>query len=72
MAPSAPRGRHAPAAVWLNLPNLLTLFRILLVPVIVAVLLTRFEGREFVGLGLFLLAALTDFLDGFSPAAAGR
>jgi len=60
-APGGPRS----AAVWLNLPNLLTLFRILLVPVIVAVLLTRFEGREFVGLALFLLAALTDFLDGF-------
>lgn len=60
-APGGPRA----AAVWLNLPNLLTLFRILLVPVIVAVLLTRFDGREFVGLALFLLAALTDFLDGY-------
>lgn len=48
-----------------NLPNLLSLFRILLVPVLVAVLLTKFEGREFVGLGVFLLASLTDFLDGF-------
>ena len=28
-------------------------------------LLTKFEGKEFVGLGLFLFAALTDFLDGF-------
>ncbi|MCL4837524.1 MAG: CDP-diacylglycerol--glycerol-3-phosphate 3-phosphatidyltransferase [Thermoanaerobaculia bacterium] len=65
MAPPHRAGGTRSAAVWLNLPNLLTLFRILLVPVIVAVLLTRFEGREFVGLGLFLLAALTDFLDGF-------
>ncbi len=48
-----------------NLPNLLSLFRILLVPVLVVVLLTRFPGKEFVGLGLFLLAALTDFLDGY-------
>ena len=48
-----------------NLPNALTFFRILLVPVLVVVLLTKFEGKEFVGLGLFLLAALTDFLDGF-------
>ncbi len=29
------------------------------------VLLTKFEGKEFVGLGVFLLAALTDFLDGY-------
>ena len=49
----------------LNLPNALTFFRILLVPVLVVVLLTKFEGKEFVGLGLFLLAALTDFLDGY-------
>lgn len=49
----------------INLPNILSLFRILLVPVLVAVLLTKFEGREFVGLVVFLLASLTDFLDGF-------
>lgn len=48
----------------LNLPNILTLLRILLVPVLVAVLLTEFEGKEFVGLAVFLLAALTDLLDG--------
>jgi CDP-diacylglycerol--glycerol-3-phosphate 3-phosphatidyltransferase len=48
-----------------NTPNLLTLFRILLVPLLVVVLLTKFEGKEFVGLALFLLAAATDFLDGF-------
>ncbi|HVS14675.1 MAG TPA: CDP-diacylglycerol--glycerol-3-phosphate 3-phosphatidyltransferase [Thermoanaerobaculia bacterium] len=48
-----------------NLPNLLTLGRILLVPILVVVLLTEVDGKEFIGLGLFLLAALTDFLDGF-------
>ncbi|HEX5760968.1 MAG TPA: CDP-diacylglycerol--glycerol-3-phosphate 3-phosphatidyltransferase [Thermoanaerobaculia bacterium] len=48
----------------LNVPNFLTVFRILLVPVLVVVLLTKFQGKEFVGLGLFLLAALTDVLDG--------
>lgn len=48
-----------------NLPNILTAFRILLVPVLVVVLLTKFQGSEFIGLGVFLLAALTDFLDGF-------
>lgn len=49
----------------IHLPNLLTCFRILLVPILVVVLLTKFEGKELVGLGLFLLAALTDFLDGY-------
>jgi CDP-diacylglycerol--glycerol-3-phosphate 3-phosphatidyltransferase len=49
----------------LNLPNLITLFRILLVPLLVVALLTKFEGKEYVALGLFLLAALTDVLDGY-------
>lgn len=50
--------------IW-NLPNSLTLFRIFLVPFLVVVLLTKFEGREFVGLTIFLVAAVTDFFDGW-------
>src|SRR5919107_106404 len=49
----------------LNLPNLLSIFRILLVPPLVVVLLTKFEDKEWWGLGLFLLAAIMDFFDGF-------
>jgi CDP-diacylglycerol--glycerol-3-phosphate 3-phosphatidyltransferase len=49
----------------LNLPNLLSLFRILLVPPLVVVLLTKFEDKEWWGLGLFLLAAMMDFFDGY-------
>ncbi len=47
-----------------NLPNSLTVLRILMVPLLVVVLLTRFSGSEFWGLGIFLLAALTDLFDG--------
>jgi CDP-diacylglycerol---glycerol-3-phosphate 3-phosphatidyltransferase len=50
--------------IW-NLPNALTLLRIFLVPFLVVVLLTKFAGREFVGLGIFLIAAVTDFFDGW-------
>ena len=50
--------------VW-NLPNSLTLFRIFLVPFLVVVLLTKFSGREYAGLAIFLVAAITDFFDGF-------
>lgn len=57
--------------VW-NLPNSLTLFRIFLVPFLVVVLLTKFEGREFVGLGIFLLAAITDFFDGWLARRQGK
>src|SRR5713226_4802347 len=48
--------------IW-NLPNSLTLFRIFLVPFLVVVLLTKFSN--WVGLGIFLLAALTDYFDGY-------
>ncbi len=48
-----------------NVPNSLTLFRIFLVPFLVVVLLTKFSGREYAGLGIFLLAAVTDFFDGW-------
>jgi CDP-diacylglycerol---glycerol-3-phosphate 3-phosphatidyltransferase len=50
--------------IW-NLPNSLTLLRIFMVPFLVVVLLTKFDGREFVGLAIFLFAAITDFFDGW-------
>jgi CDP-diacylglycerol---glycerol-3-phosphate 3-phosphatidyltransferase len=49
----------------LNLPNALTGLRIFLVPVLVVVLLTRAEGGLFLGVGIFGLAVLTDYLDGY-------
>ncbi len=55
-----------------NLPNSLTLVRIFLVPLLVVVLLTKFEGhlilgirKELVGAAIFGLASLTDWADGF-------
>jgi CDP-diacylglycerol--glycerol-3-phosphate 3-phosphatidyltransferase len=47
----------------MNLPNTLTLARIFLVPIVVAVLLIRIEA--FWGAGLFFAAAITDLLDGY-------
>jgi CDP-diacylglycerol--glycerol-3-phosphate 3-phosphatidyltransferase len=56
----------------MNLPNTLTVTRIFLVPLLVVVLLTTFEGRmilgvrkELVGAAIFGLASLTDWLDGY-------
>jgi CDP-diacylglycerol--glycerol-3-phosphate 3-phosphatidyltransferase len=48
--------------IW-NLPNSLTLLRIFLVPILVVVLLTKYSN--FLGLGIFLVAAITDFFDGY-------
>ncbi len=49
----------------INLPNALTLLRIFLVPLLVVVLLTRMPAKEYLALGVFLVAALTDLLDGW-------
>ncbi len=57
----------------MNLPNSITVTRIFLVPLLVVVLLTEFEGRvvifgirkELLGAGIFGVASLTDWLDGY-------
>ena len=49
----------------LNLPNLLTLLRILLVPVLVVALTEGIEHGSAIAAGVFVLAALTDGLDGY-------
>lgn len=64
--PASPPLRGMPAVErMINLPNVLSCIRILLVPILVAALLTEFDGKEFVGLALFLVAAATDLLDGW-------
>src|SRR5258706_13069613 len=56
----------------MNLPNSLTVTRICLVPLLVVVLLTKFEGRQILGVppdfggaAIFGLASLTDWADGY-------
>lgn len=56
----------------LNLPNLLTLFRIFLVPFLVVALLTRYDAREYVGLAIFWVASATDFFDGWIARRRGQ
>lgn len=56
----------------LNLPNSLTLLRITLIPILVVILLTRFEGKELWGVTVFLTAALTDVLDGYFARRRGE
>ena len=49
----------------LNLPNVLTMLRILAVPVIVVALLGETPNGDALAAGVFALAALTDGLDGY-------
>jgi CDP-diacylglycerol--glycerol-3-phosphate 3-phosphatidyltransferase len=49
----------------LNLPNVLTVLRILLVPVLVAALLSASASGDLLAAVVFVLASLTDALDGW-------
>jgi CDP-diacylglycerol---glycerol-3-phosphate 3-phosphatidyltransferase len=49
----------------LNLPNALTMLRILAVPVVVAALLVATPGGDVFAAAVFALASLTDGLDGY-------
>src|SRR6478736_4608400 len=49
----------------INLPNVLTLLRILAVPVIVVALLGETPNGDALAAGVFALAAMTDGLDGY-------
>ena len=48
----------------MNLPNKLSLLRICLVPLFVAAYFLPYSWGAYVAVGLFILAAFTDFLDG--------
>lgn len=50
--------------VW-NLPNILTYGRIAAVPVVAGLLLWDTYGTRWAALAIFVLAAITDFLDGY-------
>ena len=54
-----------------NLPNTLTVLRILLVPVVVVALLDETPNGDAIAAGVFALAALTDTLDGYIARSRG-
>jgi CDP-diacylglycerol---glycerol-3-phosphate 3-phosphatidyltransferase len=55
----------------LNLPNLLTVVRVLLVPVLVVALLDETPNGDLLAAIVFALASLTDFIDGYLARARG-
>src|SRR5688572_11196583 len=48
-----------------NVPNALTLFRIVLVPVMVVAFFLPYKGMNVVAAALFAAGAITDWLDGW-------
>jgi len=55
-----------------NIPNLLTLLRIALIPVLVLVFYLPFKWSHAVAAAIFGLAALTDWLDGYLARSMGQ
>ena len=56
----------------MNLPNYLTFARMLMVPILVVVLLTRVTNHEVIGVIVFWIASATDFLDGYLARRWGQ
>ncbi len=61
-------GNAAPSKVW-NIPNLLTYGRIVIIPIVAALLMWPGERNDdtarWIALFLFVIAAITDFFDGY-------
>ena len=49
----------------MNIPNKLTIFRVLLIPVYMILYLTQGVAVKYAAIGVFILAALTDQIDGY-------
>lgn len=49
----------------MNLPNKLTIARVVMIPVFLLFFYLNFAGHYFAALGVFAVASFTDFLDGF-------
>lgn len=49
----------------MNLPNRLTILRMLLIPVFIVVYFVEFEGHRLTAMIVYFLACITDFFDGY-------
>ena len=62
---------RSPQVVTRHIPNSLTVFRIVLIPVLVVLYYWGMPNRELLVTGVFVVAAITDWLDGFLARSMG-
>ena len=56
----------------LTLPNILTLSRVAVIPVLVALFFLETANGQLIACGVFIFSAITDFLDGFLARSLGQ
>ena len=56
----------------INIPNVLTILRILLIPVLVVVFYLPFHNHLLVAAGIFAFASITDWFDGYLARRLGQ
>jgi CDP-diacylglycerol--glycerol-3-phosphate 3-phosphatidyltransferase len=56
----------------MNTANKLTMVRVVLIPVYLIVLYIGFHGSNLVAMGIFIIASLTDFADGYIARRRGQ
>jgi CDP-diacylglycerol--glycerol-3-phosphate 3-phosphatidyltransferase len=55
-----------------NLPNILTMLRVVVIPFVLYFIDNRSQVRSFIAMVLYLLASVTDFLDGYLARKRGQ
>lgn len=56
----------------LTLPNILTLSRVAVIPVLVALFFLETANGQWIACGIFIFSAITDFFDGFLARSLGQ
>ena len=56
----------------LTLPNILTLSRVAVIPVLVALFFLETANGQWIACGVFIFSAITDFFDGFLARSLGQ